>query len=124
MSQAEAMCEYVCIIAGGRKVLGGRVPDLRRAWRGEHYAVEFDSRSAAVDRFMETSSLLRSRVRNGPRWELEPLPGTDARRLLAELLALDVPVLRFEHVEPSLHEIFVRKVGEAVASGTRETADA
>jgi len=116
MSQAEALCEYVCIIAGGRKVLDGRVRDLRRAHRGEHYSVEFDSRSAAVDRFMETSTLLRSRVRNGPRWEIEPLPGVDTRRLLAEVSALDVPLLRFEHVEPSLHEIFVRQVGEAAAS--------
>jgi ABC-2 type transport system ATP-binding protein len=116
MSQAEALCEYVCIIAGGRKVLDGRVRDLRRAHRGERYSVEFDSRSAAVDRFMETTTLLRSRVRNGPRWEVEPLPGVDARRLLSEVSALDVPLLRFEHVEPSLHEIFVRQVGEAAAS--------
>jgi ABC-2 type transport system ATP-binding protein len=97
-------------------VLDGRVRDLRRAHRGERYSVEFDSRSAAVDRFMETTALLRSRVRSGPRWEIEPLPGVDARRLLSEVSALDVPLLRFEHVEPSLHEIFVRQVGEAAAS--------
>jgi len=37
--------------------------------------------------------------------------------VLAELLALDAPVSRFEHVEPSLHEIFVERVSGDRAAG-------
>jgi ABC-type uncharacterized transport system ATPase subunit len=43
--------------------------------------------------------------------ELEP--GADSRRLLAALAAMDAPLVRFERVEPSLHEIFVARVGDA-----------
>ena len=42
--------------------------------------------------------------------ELEP--GADAQ-LLAALSALEAPLVRFERVEPSLHEIFVARVGDA-----------
>jgi ABC-2 type transport system ATP-binding protein len=37
MDQAEQMCESVCIIAQGHKVLDGRVREIRRENRGERY---------------------------------------------------------------------------------------
>jgi ABC-2 type transport system ATP-binding protein len=111
MAQAQAMCEYVCIIARGRKVLDGKVDEIRREHRGDRFEISFDRPSDAVIRFMETSAFFHGRVRNGPDWEVELNPGTDSRRVLAGLAELDVPVARFEHVEPSLHEIFVERVG-------------
>jgi len=117
MSEAEAMCEHICIIADGRKILDGRVDEVRRAHRGNLYSVEFDSASEGVDRFMETTPLLARRARNGAVWKIEPRAGVDPRQLVTELAALDVPITRFEHVEPSLHEIFVQRVGEAAAAG-------
>jgi ABC-2 type transport system ATP-binding protein len=125
MSQAEAMCEFVCIIAGGRKIVDGRVRDIRRENRGDFYRIEFDGPSAQVDRFMQTSSLFRKRAREGVRWEVELMPGTDSRTVLAEAASLDVPVARFEHVEPSLHEIFVDHVSRVAGNGeVREVARA
>lgn len=113
MSQAEAMCEFVCIIAGGRKIVDGRVRELRRENRGAFFELEFDSASPRVDRFMETSPHFRSRARNGPHWEVELMPGVDARAVLKDAIELEVPLARFEHVEPSLHEIFVDRVSRA-----------
>jgi ABC-2 type transport system ATP-binding protein len=113
MSQAEAMCESVCIIAGGRKIVDGRVRELKRENRGAFFELEFDSASQHVDRFMETSTHFRSRARNGPHWEIELMPGVDARAVLKDAIELDVPLARFEHVEPSLHEIFVDRVSRA-----------
>jgi ABC-2 type transport system ATP-binding protein len=122
MSQAEAMCEYVCIIARGRKVLDGKVRDIRRENRGARFEIEFDGPSTAVDRCMETHAAFLSRVRNGLRWEVELRAGTDSRKLLTELSSLDVAIARFEHVEPSLHEIFVERVSEADRMDRREAA--
>jgi ABC-type uncharacterized transport system ATPase subunit len=41
------------------------------------------------------------------------MPGVDARTVLKQAAELDVPLSRFEHVEPSLHEIFVDRVSRA-----------
>lgn len=113
MEQAEQMCEHVCIIAGGEKVLDGNLRDVRRAHRANHYALAFDEPSAAADRFMSTWPGFEraDRIRDG--WEVELRPDADPRALVAAANGLDVALSRFEHVQPSLHEIFVQRVGDA-----------
>lgn len=118
MQQAEQLCEHVCIIAGGSKVLDGRLRDVQRAHRGNRYRVEFEDGSEAVDRWMSTSPFGPA-TRHGDGWRLELSSPDDPRALLAELNALDVPIARFEHEQPSLHEIFVSKVGDASTAHRR-----
>ena len=121
MDQAEQLCEYVCIIAGGRKVLDGRLRDLRRANRGNRYLIEFDEASAEADRFIEGNRRLLSKRRLGEElWEVELPAGDDPRELLAELARLPVALHRFERIEPSLHEIFVTHVGDASVAERRK----
>ncbi|HEX6371750.1 MAG TPA: ATP-binding cassette domain-containing protein [Longimicrobium sp.] len=117
MAAAEELCEHVCIIAGGSKVLDGRLRDIRRANRGTRYRVEFEGASESADRFMTTSRHGRAE-RHGEGWRIE-LPTADPRALLDELNRLDVPLSRFEHEQPSLHEIFVSRVGDAATPHRR-----
>jgi len=124
MAQAQATCEYVCIIARGRKVLDGGVSEIRRDHRGDRFQFEFDRASAQVDRFMESSPYFAQSARDGLRWEVQVRPGTDTRRVIAELSELDVPLARFEHIEPSLHEIFVERVSRADRTARMEVARA
>ena len=118
MEQAEHMCEQVCIIAGGRKILDGTVRELRRENRGSSYRVEFEQDSETVDRFM-AAGVFGPADRHGEGWRIELLPTADPRALMAALAALDAPLVRFEHEMPSLHEIFVSRVGQAAATPKR-----
>ena len=43
MDQAEQLCDFVCIIAQGRKVLDGSLKEIRRGHAGHRYRVEFES---------------------------------------------------------------------------------
>jgi ABC-2 type transport system ATP-binding protein len=125
MQQAEQMCESVCIIARGRKVLDGRVRELRRAHRGNRFRIEFDEPGDANARFIEGSRSFSEATRRGEGWEVELAPGVASTDVLNEIAALDRPLARFEHIEPSLHDIFVARVGNAaVAERTREHAHA
>jgi ABC-2 type transport system ATP-binding protein len=125
MEQAEQLCEHVCIIAGGEKVLDGNLREIRRAHRSNHYALAFDEPSEVADRFVATWPGLERADRIGEGWEVDLRPGASPRELLAAAASLEVPLSRFEHVEPSLHEIFVRKVGDAARPRRRpETAHA
>ncbi|HEU0299029.1 MAG TPA: ATP-binding cassette domain-containing protein [Longimicrobium sp.] len=114
MEQAEQMCEHVCIIAGGEKVLDGNLRDIRRAHRTNYYAIAFDEPSSSSDRFMSTWPGFDRVDRIGDGWEVELKPAADPRELVSAANGLDVPLSRFEHVQPSLHEIFVQQVGDAV----------
>jgi ABC-2 type transport system ATP-binding protein len=122
MEQAEQMCEHVCIIAGGEKVLDGNLREIRRAHRTNHYAIAFDEPSEAAERFMSTWPGFEraDRIRDG--WEVELKGHAGPRELLAAASRLDVPLSRFEHVQPSLHDIFVQRVGDAVRPRRRAEA--
>ena len=110
MDEAQRMCDAVCIIAHGRKILDGKVRDVRRAHRRNRYFIEFDERTDAVQRFFRTNGLLAAVHGRDHGWEVEPMPGVATDELLAAVAALDSPVARFEHMLPSLHDIFVEQV--------------
>jgi len=121
MEQAEQLCEHVCIIAQGRKVLDGRLRDIRRANRGSRWRLELEEPSPAVDSFMAAGRFGRAEG-GGERWSVELAPGVDASALMAGIASLDAPVSRFEREQPSLHEIFVSHVGDAATPHRRPEA--
>ncbi len=125
MDQAEQLCEHICIIANGHKVLDGVLRDIRRGNLGKSYVIEFDGPSSDAVEFMHDRTRLFRRVgRSGEGWEVELAPTTEVRELVAALNTLDVSLTRFARVQPSLHQIFVQKVGDAAAPGRRpETAN-
>lgn len=110
MSEAERMCDTVCIIAGGRKVLEGGVSELRRAHRGGRFYIEFDERDDTIDRFMSVNPHFAEAEPRGGGWEIELRPSIETRALIAGLNELAVPLAHFEHLQPTLHDIFVAQV--------------
>jgi ABC-2 type transport system ATP-binding protein len=123
MDQAEQLCEYVCIIAHGRKVLDGALEDIRRRHGGHRFRVEFDSITPAVLALMDGADPVLGRAaRIGDGWELELPDRTEVQHALASLAAADVQLAKFEHVRPSLHQIFVENVGQARVAERRPDA--
>ncbi|HEX8391988.1 MAG TPA: ATP-binding cassette domain-containing protein [Longimicrobium sp.] len=113
MESAEQMCEHVCIIAGGEKVLDGNLREVRRAYRGNRYAVAFEDASAEADRFMESWPGFERVERTREGWLAELRADVDPRALVTAANGLDATLSHFERVQPTLHEIFVEKVGDA-----------
>jgi ABC-2 type transport system ATP-binding protein len=123
MDQAEQLCDYLCIIAHGRKVLDGSLEEIRRQHAGHKYRVEFDSITPAVLAAMNGGDpSLGTAVRIGDAWEIELPDRQDVQRVLTRLAAADVQLARFEHVRPSLHQIFVEHVGQAQVAPRRPEA--
>jgi ABC-2 type transport system ATP-binding protein len=113
MEQAERICDHLCIIAQGRKVLEGGIREVRRAEAGNRYEIEFDRPSAGFDQLIEGGRWFEHAERHDSGWRVDLRPTADPRALLTELNGLDVPLVRFLRVEPTLHEIFVSHVGDA-----------
>ncbi len=112
MENAERLCDAVCIIARGEKVLDGGVAEVRSAHGARTVAVAFGgARPAAVDAVLADRALVAAVDDQNRVLELELAPGADAQRLLAALVAAEAPLERFEVVRPSLHRIFLERVG-------------
>jgi len=112
MDNAERLCDSVCIIARGQKVLDGGVAEVRKAHSGRMVALAVDGdareRIAAV---LGDRSLIARVDDNNRYYELELAPGADAQLLLRRVIDTGVPITRFELVLPSLHQIFLERVG-------------
>ncbi|MBA3579118.1 MAG: ATP-binding cassette domain-containing protein [Gemmatimonadaceae bacterium] len=112
MDNAERMCDAVCIIANGDKVLDGTLTDVKAENAGRTVAVALDGApNTEIDRIFADRSLVE-RVDDSNRFfEVELQPGADSQDLLRAIVGSGARVKRFELVQPSLHQIFLEKVG-------------
>ncbi|MDQ3697440.1 MAG: DUF4162 domain-containing protein, partial [Gemmatimonadota bacterium] len=114
MDNAERLCDSVCIIARGAKVLDGSMATVKAEHGGRHVAVGIaDGRAAGVAELFADAALVRRVDDNNRAFEIELAEGADPQQLLRRLMATGVAVERFELVRPSLHRIFLDKVGAA-----------
>ncbi len=114
MDNAERMCDSVCIIAQGRKVLDGSMTEVREAHGARLVALSLDGApDAAVAAVINDRALVQSVDDNNRTLELELAEGAESGALLRALITAGARIERFEVVRPSLHRIFLEKVGAA-----------
>jgi ABC-2 type transport system ATP-binding protein len=120
MENAERMCDAVCIIARGEKVLDGRVTDVRASSGRRNVALTIGgdgssngtpSMQNGVGHVLRDPQLVRRFDDNNRFFEIELAPNADAQHLLRRLLDAGANIERFELVLPSLHQIFIERVG-------------
>jgi ABC-2 type transport system ATP-binding protein len=126
MEQAEKLCDAVCIIARGAKVVDGPLAELKRRHGGSHLIVAVERGGPGVHRIFDDRALVAKADDYGNYAELELVPGADPQRVLRELVNADAAVTRFEIAEPTLHKIFIDLVGPdaAAAHAVEEKAHA
>jgi ABC-2 type transport system ATP-binding protein len=121
MDNAERLCDSVCIIARGEKVLDGEVAAVKASHGGRNIALSIgggvDTRADGVGAILGDRSLVERADDHNRFLDLQLAPGADPQVLLQRLVATGAPITRFELVQPSLHQIFLEKVG---ASGVEE----
>ena len=112
MDSAERMCDAVCIIARGEKVLDDDVATVKANHGGSHVALALDGGvTDGVAAILADRSLVARVDASNRFFEVELTGGADAGALLARLVAAGARIQRFERVQPSLHQIFLRRVG-------------
>lgn len=105
MDQVEKLCDSICLVNNGQAVLAGKVRDIKSRYERNHVIVEFEGDSS----FLRSEQILEAKNYSGHA-EIQLKPHGDAQKLLHEAAAV-ATIYRFELVEPSLEEIFIRTVG-------------
>ena len=127
MEQAEKICDGVCIIARGKKVVEGPLAELRREAAAEHsVAIAFtgdDAKLRAETGPLADPALVVSHRPRHDHTEVELASAASPNALLAALVGAEVGLRRFEVVEPTLHQIFVDRVGADAASDSDGDGD-
>jgi ABC-2 type transport system ATP-binding protein len=105
MDQVEKLCDAICLINRGRAVLSGKVRDIKSSYPRDRILVEFEGSAE----FLKSSDIAEATNFAGHA-QIMLKPGADAQKLLHEA-ASAATIYRFEMVEPSLEEIFIKTVG-------------
>ncbi|TFG46700.1 MAG: ATP-binding cassette domain-containing protein [Dehalococcoidia bacterium] len=104
MNEVEEMCDRLFMINKGRRLLYGKLNDIRRQYRSHAVIVESESPVP------ETLKGVTNRQVKGNTTELTLDGTTSPQELLADLVSGGLPIDRFEVATPSLDEIFVQVV--------------
>ena len=115
MAQAEELCDSICLINRGHKVLDGSIRAIKK--RFGHRSVAIDGEN--IQGVIEDPSLIATSEKFLDRVEVKPAAGVDPQTLLHRLVSQGASVRRFELVEPSLHEIFIETVSSMDSVGNR-----
>jgi ABC-2 type transport system ATP-binding protein len=106
MEQAEKLCDYICMINSGRKVLDGSLSEIKSKFGKNSIQIDmegdgaFTRELAGVEKVTEFNNYI----------ELKLAPDADNQQILKQI-ADRVAVRRFELVEPSLYDIFIEVAG-------------
>lgn len=102
MEQAEKLCEYICMISSGKKVLDGRMAEVKAQFGKNSLQVEIEGDGS----FIKGLSGVAGLTDFSNYLEIRLNDGADPHGILKAILE-KVPVRRFEIVEPSLYDIFI-----------------
>jgi ABC-2 type transport system ATP-binding protein len=108
MDQVEKLCDAICLIDRGRAVLQGGMREVKSRYERNHIVMNFEGDAS----FLQHPAIAGFKNYNGQA-EIELKPGANAQDLLREAVS-SAAITRFELMEPSLEEIFIRTVGEKV----------
>ncbi len=114
MHRVEEMCERILLIDRGRRVLYGRLEDVRKQFATNAVDVDLRGELEAVP------GVKRLSPRNGG-YHMMLEDGVQPEELLQTLVNMpQVTVERFERVQTSLEDIFLRVVGREVSRTEEE----
>src|ERR1700728_1770379 len=108
MDQVEKLCDAICLVDQGRAVLEGTMRAVKSRYARNRVVVEY----AGDASFLTDPSITELRESAG-RAEFKLRDGADGQSLL-HAAARHAQIFKFELVEPSLEEIFIRTVGGKV----------
>ena len=109
MEHAEELCENLCIMQKGKPVVQGTLKDVKRSYGKKNLVIHSDLEMnfladfAGVHKLRKTSEGVRLQIEN------ESVAESIQRALFVKGF-----IRKFELEEPTLHDIFVEKVGGAI----------
>jgi ABC-2 type transport system ATP-binding protein len=108
MEIAERLCDDICMINKSRKVLDGKLREIRRGFGRNAVAIRCDSTNGVLN----DPEMVAKVKENSDETEVLLTPTANPQILLRRLVDSGATVTKFELIEPRLHDIFIEKVRE------------
>jgi ABC-2 type transport system ATP-binding protein len=112
MASVEELCEHIALINASKKILDGKVTDIKNSYRTNTYALELDGlRKNIMEIFPDDIEVLEVAEENNKRTKLKirTQPAVDSNDLL-KLILPEAHLISFQEVFPSMNDIFIQCV--------------
>jgi ABC-2 type transport system ATP-binding protein len=109
MTTVEEFCKDILILKNGDTVLSGNLKDIKHSYGRNNLIVSCEGNIVELAAGEGVTSLNQ----NATGYEFKISNEEQAYKLLEKILSKRLSLDKFEIREPSLHEIFIEKVGEA-----------
>lgn len=110
MEVAEEICDDICLINRSRKILQGSIREVKASFGRNLVALRFEGDEGVLN----DPALVADIKRKADETIVLLTEGASAQLLLQRLIESGAVVGKFEMIEPSLNDIFIAKVTEAV----------
>jgi len=104
MESAEKLCEEIFLINQGKKILYGRLSDIKKGFGRQNIYIEYDG----SDAFLK-SDQIKKYDNYGNAVEIQITSSGEAQQILKNAMQ-SATIRKFEIKEPSLNEIFIESV--------------
>ena len=105
MEQVEQLCDDICLLNKGKRVLGGNLREIKRNFGPRAVKLDYQGPDGFLD-----SPMVKNVTRFSTCVEVRLNDGADGQELLHSALAAGARINRFELVDTSLDDIFVSTV--------------
>lgn len=125
MQHAERLCDHILLIARGHKIFDGTVQSAK-ASLPRRVLIETDGDAQVLNQLTQVRQVeaLAEAGSAAQQWQITIDEQANPQHLLKACFDNDIQLVKFEFVEPSLHDVFVELVGQHELSLTGEAARA
>jgi len=112
MGYVEQFCDHIAIINNGEIVLDGNLREIKRA--GDRSKLKIDIGAGDVAHYLQNESIqafCKDVTVNNSIAVITLNKADEAQKLLQTLILQNVPLEKYEILEPTLEEIFIKKAG-------------
>lgn len=114
MESVEEICDHIALINKSKKILDGKVNEIKNAYRSNSYEIIFEGNMIAFSNALWTGFEILSTKTDRGRTVVK-VKGTDDRMSVNSLIGAlikDVKVISVHEITPSMNDIFIQKVNE------------
>jgi len=117
MASVEELCDDIALINKSKKILEGRVSDIKHAYRSNSYELSYNGYSENIKSLLpESFTLLEESSIENLRTAKIKLPLGEGPNTLLRFVLPHVEIHAFKEMLPSMNDIFIEKVNENRAS--------
>ena len=111
MESVEELCDSIALLNKSKKILEGRVRDIRKAYRNNTFMLEYEGNKINVNGNAPFEVLGEQDLGDGHQLRLQLKDGVRANEVLNYVMP-QIQIVGFREVIPTMNDIFIEKVNQ------------